>query len=117
MWWLLVGMLMAAFARAYIPQHYFTEFMGPTVIGLLITLLFATIIEVCSEGSAPLAFEIYNKTGALGNSFTFLMAGVATDYTEIGLIWHNIGKKAALWIPILTIPQILILSYIFNTFL
>lgn len=117
MWWLLVGMLMAAFARAYIPQYYFMEFMGPTVIGLLITLLFATIIEVCSEGSAPLAFEIYNQTGAFGNSFTFLMAGVATDYTEIGLIWHNIGKKAAIWLPIITVPQILILGYLFNIFL
>ena len=117
MWWLLVGMLMAAFARAYIDQHYFTDFMGPTVIGLLITLLFATIIEVCSEGSAPLAFEIYNQTGAFGNSFTFLMAGVATDYTEIGLIWHNIGKKAAIWLPIITVPQILILGYLFNIFL
>ena len=54
---------------------------------------------------------------AFGNSFTFLMAGVATDYTEIGLIWTNIGKKAALWLPIITVPQILILGYLFNTFL
>jgi hypothetical protein len=117
MWWLLIGMLMAAFARAYIPQHYFMEYMGPTTLGLLATLLFATIIEVCSEGSSPLAFEIFNKTHAFGNSFTFLMAGVATDYTEIGLIWHNIGKKAAIWLPIITVPQILILGYLFNMFL
>jgi len=117
MWWLLIGMLMAAFARAYIPQNYFMEYMGPTTLGLLATLLFATIIEVCSEGSSPLAFEIFNKTGAFGNSFTFLMAGVATDYTEIGLIWHNIGKKAAIWLPIITVPQILILGYLFNLLL
>ena len=117
MWWLLIGMLMAAFVRAYIPQHYFMEYMGPTTLGLLATLLFATIIEVCSEGSSPLAFEIFNKTGAFGNSFTFLMAGVATDYTEIGLIWHNIGKKAAMWLPIITVPQILILGYLFNLLL
>jgi len=114
LWWLVIGMIMAAFARAYIPSHLFIEFMGPTFIGLLITLFFATIIEVCSEGSSPLAFEIFNQTGAFGNSFTFLMAGVATDYTEIGLIWHNIGKKAALWIPIITVPQILFLGYLFN---
>jgi hypothetical protein len=44
------------------------------------------------------------------------MAGVATDYTEIGLIWHNIGKKTALWLPIITVPQILILGLIFNIF-
>ncbi len=117
MWWLLIGMLMASFARAYVPQHLFMEYMGPTFLGLLVTLLFATIIEVCSEGSSPLAFEIFNQTGAFGNSFTFLMAGVATDYTEIGLIWHNIGKKAALWLPIITVPQILILGYLFNTLL
>lgn len=117
LWWLIIGMLMAAFARAYIPQDLFQQYMGPTVIGLLVTLFFATIIEVCSEGSAPLAFEIFQKTGAFGNSFTFLMAGVATDYTEIGLIWHNIGRKAAIWLPIITVPQVLILGYIFNLFL
>jgi len=117
MWWLLVGMLMAAFARAYVSHNLFITYMGPTLLGLVVTLLFATIIEVCSEGSSPLAFEIFNQTGAFGNSFTFLMAGVATDYTEIGLIWHNIGKKAALWLPIITVPQILILGYLFNMFI
>jgi len=117
MWWLIIGMLMAAFARAYIPNDLFQEYMGSSIIGLVVTLFFATIIEVCSEGSAPLAFEIFQKTGAFGNSFTFLMAGVATDYTEIGLIWHNIGKKAALWLPIITVPQVLVLGYIFNIFL
>ena len=122
MWWLLIGMIMAAFARAYIPHDLFMTYMGPTFIGLLVTLFFATIIEVCSEGSSPLAFEIYDKTlqagtPAFGNSFTFLMAGVATDYTEIGLIWHNIGRNAALWLPIIIVPQILILGYVFNIFL
>ena len=117
LWWLIVGMIMASFARAYIPQHLFVEYMGPTFLGLAITLFFATIIEVCSEGSSPLAFEIFNQTGAFGNSFTFLMAGVATDYTEIGLIWHNIGKRAALWLPIITVPQILLLGYLFNILL
>jgi uncharacterized membrane protein YraQ (UPF0718 family) len=122
MWWLVIGILMASVARAYIPHHWFEQYMGPTILGLLVTLFFATIIEVCSEGSSPLAFEIYDRSiqagaPAFGNSFVFLMAGVATDYTEIGLIWHNIGKKAALWIPIITVPQILILGFIFNLFI
>lgn len=114
LWWLIIGMVMASFARAYIPQDLFQTYMGPSILGLLVTLLFATIIEVCSEGTAPLAFEIFTKTGAFGNSFLFLMAGVSTDYTEIGLIWQNIGKKAALFLPLITVPQILVLGYIFN---
>lgn len=116
MWWLVIGMLMAAVVRTVVSHDLFIQYMGPTLFGLIVTLFFATIIEVCSEGSSPLAFEIFNQTGAFGNSFTFLMAGVATDYTEIGLIWHNIGRKAALWIPIITVPQILFLSFLFNMF-
>ena len=117
MWWLIIGMIMAALARGFVPHHLFEQYMGPTILGLLVTLFFATIIEVCSEGSSPLAFEIYNQTGAFGNSFVFLLSGVATDVTEIGLIWHNIGKKAAIWLPIITVPQVIILGYLFNLFL
>lgn len=117
LWWILIGMLLAGAARAYIPHAFFMRYMGPTFLGLLVTLALATVIEVCSEGSAPLAFEIFKQTGAFGNPFIFLMAGVATDYTEIGLIWANIGKKAALWLPIITVPQILIIGYLFNILL
>jgi len=114
LWWIILGILIASLAGAYIPVHFFHRFMGPTLLGLLVTLALATIIEVCSEGSSPLAFEIYRQTGALGNSFVFLMAGVATDYTEIGLLWANVGRRTAIWLPIVTVPQIVILGYIAN---
>jgi uncharacterized membrane protein YraQ (UPF0718 family) len=114
LWWIILGMLLASLAGAYIPLHFFHRFMGPTFLGLVVTLLLATVIEVCSEGSFPLAFEIYRQTGALGNSFVFLMAGVATDYTEIGLLWTNVGRRTAIWLPIVAVPQILIIGYVAN---
>ncbi len=114
LWWVFIGMALASLAGAYIPSHIFTSYMGPTFLGLLATLAVATVIEVCSEGSSPMAFEIFRQTGAFGNSLVFLMAGVATDYTEIGLIWHNVGRKAALFLPIITVPQILILGFLAN---
>ncbi|MGB2696945.1 MAG: permease [Candidatus Zixiibacteriota bacterium] len=117
LWWILIGMFLASAARAYVPHNFFMNYMGPNLLGLLVTLVLATVIEVCSEGTAPLAFEIFKQTNAFGNSFVFLMAGVATDYTEIGLIWSNIGKRTALWLPIITVPQIIILGYIFNNLL
>lgn len=115
--WIILGVLLASLAGAFIPVHFFHKFMGPTLLGLIVTLILATVIEVCSEGSSPLAFEIYRQTGALGNSFVFLMAGVVTDYTEIGLLWSNVGKKVALWMPIVTVPQVIVLGYLFNLFL
>ena len=114
LWWLLIGMGLASLVGAYIPQNIFQQYMGPTVGGLIVTLVVATILEVCSEGTAPLAFEIFRQTSAFGNAFVFLMAGVVTDYTEIGLLWHNVGKKVAIWLPIITVPQVIILGVLAN---
>ena len=114
LWWVLIGMGLASLAGAYIPSDLFQNYMGPTLLGLFVTLGLATIIEVCSEGSAPMAFEIFRQTGAFGNAFVFLMAGVVTDYTEIGLLWHNVGKKTAIWLPIITVPQVILLGIIAN---
>jgi len=114
LWWILIGILAASLIGAYVPEHWFMEYLGPDMTGMLITLLVATVLEVCSEGTSPIAFEIFNKTAALGNPFVFLMAGVATDYTEIGLLWTNIGKRTAIWLPVVTVPQILLLGMWFN---
>lgn len=114
LWWILIGMGLAAFSAAYIPENIFHKFMGPTALGLVITLIVATILEVCSEGTAPLAFEIYRQTAALGNAFVFLMAGVVTDYTEVGLLWHNVGRKVAIWLPIIAVPQVVALGILAN---
>ncbi len=114
LWWIILGVLLASLAGAFIPAHFFHRFMGPTFLGLMVTLAMATVIEVCSEGSSPLAFEIYRQTGALGNGFVFLMAGVVTDYTEIGLLWSNLGRRVALWMPLVTVPQVIILGALFN---
>ncbi|MFC1616973.1 permease [Candidatus Margulisiibacteriota bacterium] len=114
LWWLMFGLLLASIVAAYLPPNFMHQYMGASVLGLLVTLAVATVMEICSEGTAPLAFEIYRATGALGNSFVFLMAGVVTDYTEIGLLWTNVGKKTAIWLPIVTVPQVIILGYLFN---
>ncbi len=114
LWWIILGMMIASAAAAFIPVHVFHKFMGPSLLGLAVTLALATVIEVCSEGSSPLAFEIYRQTHALGNSFAFLMGGVVTDYTEIGLLWTNVGRRVALFLPLVTIPQVILLSWIAN---
>lgn len=114
LWWILLGMGIASLSAAYIPHEMFHKFMGPTIGGIFVTLGFAVILEVCSAGTAPLAFEIYRQTRALGNSFVFLMGGVVTDYTEVGIVWTNIGRKTALWMLALTLPQTVILGILLN---
>lgn len=117
LWWMLIGILTAAILHAYVPIFFVEKYFGPNILGIFTTLGLASIIEVCSEGSAPIAFEIYDKIGVLGNPFVFLMAGVATDYTEIGLLWTTIGKKTAIWMPLIVVPLVVIAGIMFNLFL
>ena len=113
--WLLFGTIIAASLRTFVSPEVFQEWLGPNVLGLFITLIIATIIEVCSEGSAPIASEIVTGAHAPGNGFTFLMAGVATDYTELLIIKELTGKwSVALAIPLITVPQVLLIGWLMN---
>lgn len=113
-WWLAIGFFLAGLLGTFIPHEVFARYFGPTWLGLVATMVMATIIETCSEGSAPLAFELFKQTGALGNSFAFLMGGVVTNVTELGLVWTNVGKRAALWMLLLTLPQVFLLGLLLN---
>lgn len=114
--WILIGMFLASVVSAYVPAHMFMKYLGPSAAGLILTLLLATILEVCSEGTSMLAFEIYKQTGAFGNTFAFLMGGVITDYTEIGLVWKNIGRRTALWMVAVSVPMVFVIGLVFNRF-
>jgi uncharacterized membrane protein YraQ (UPF0718 family) len=114
LWWILVGFFLASVLGSFMPDEMFHRFFGPTVWGMIATLTIASIIEICSEGSAPMAFELFEKTRAFGNAFVFLQAGVATDFTEIGIIWTNIGKRAAIALLVVTVPMVLLIGYFLN---
>lgn len=115
--WLLFGVLLAALVRALVPPDWYAAYLGPSLVGLMITVLAATVIEVCSEGSTPLAADILTRAGAPGNSFAFLMAGAATDYTEV-MVMRDATKswKCALFLPLLTVPQVMLIAWVMNAF-
>ncbi len=117
LWWLVIGLLIAVAVDVYVPTEIFTRYLGPNAEGLFLTLGVASIIEVCSEGSSPVAFEIYDMVRSFGNPFVFLMAGVVTDYTEIGLLWTNIGRKTALLLPVIAVPQVIFFGLLYNAIL
>lgn len=115
--WLLVGVILASLIRTFIPDDYFGDYFGPTALGLGVTLLVATVIEVCSEGSTPIAADIFNRAGAPGNAFAFLMTGVSTDYTEIMVLKDRTRSwRIALFLPLLTLPQIVVIAFALNVF-
>jgi uncharacterized membrane protein YraQ (UPF0718 family) len=115
--WALFGLILAGLIRAFVPEESFATWFGATMGGLWLTLLATTVIEVCSEGSTPIAADLMNRAGAPGNSFTFLMAGVATDYTEVMSIRDTTRSwRIALFLPLITVPQVMLIGYVLNQF-
>ena len=43
MWWIIIGFVIAAFMNGYVPAEFFVAYFGPTLLGLLATLVLATI--------------------------------------------------------------------------
>lgn len=115
--WILFGVILAGLIRAFMDPSQFETFFGPTLAGLGLTVLVATILEVCSEGSTPVAADLLTRAKAPGNSFAFLMTGVATDYTEIMVLKDTTKTwKIPLFLPLITVPQVLVVAWIMNVF-
>ncbi len=113
--WLLFGMVLAALVRTLVPTEDLQTYFGATLAGLGLTLVVATLLEVCSEGAVPIAADLLTRAGAPGNSFAFLMTGVATDYTEIMAIKETTGSwKISLFLPLITVPQVVLMAWMMN---
>jgi len=113
--WILFGVILAGLVRAFVDTGTFETYFGPTLMGLGLTVVVATIMEVCSEGSAPIAADILTRAEAPGNSFAFLMTGVSTDYTEIMVIKETTTSwKTSLFLPLVTLPQVISVAWIIN---
>ncbi len=113
--WIFFGVILTAAVKELISPESFQAYFGPDTVGVLLTLVSATILEVCSEGSAPLASELVVTAKAPGNAFTFLMAGVSTDYTEILALKETTKSwKIAFFLPLVTLPQIIVIGILMN---
>ena len=111
--WIFFGFVLTAAIQAFVPDAQFQHWFGPTVAGLFLTLLATTILEVCSEGSSPIAADLLTRANAPGNAFVFLMAGAATDYTEIMSLKSTTKSwKAALALPLISTPQVLLIGWL-----
>ncbi len=113
--WILFGFVVTGLVRAFMPEVAFQQYFGPTWVGMFFTLLATTLLEVCSEGSSPIAADILTRAHAPGNAFVFLMAGAATDYTQmLSLRSTTRSWKATLALPLISTPQVLLVGWLIN---
>jgi len=115
--WILFGFVLTGLISAFVNEQTFRDLFGPTALGMFFTLLATTLLEVCSEGSSPIAAYILLRAHAPGNAFVFLMAGAATDYTQIASLRQTTRSWAATFaLPLISIPQVLFIGWLINHF-
>ena len=92
-----LGMLTAALIFSLFPQSAIQRYLGnPSFISLLGITVIAAVMYVCAVGHIPFIAAIVASGAAPGVAITFLMAGAATNISELITIRHTIGKRAML---------------------
>lgn len=115
--WLVIGFIAAGVVLSFISPETIQSLMGyASATALPFTALIASLIEVCSEGTVPLAAAFKDMGASIGAVFVFLMAGVASDITELGTITDVIGKRAAIATFVVAIVVTIFFGYLLNWF-
>ena len=92
-----LGMLTAALIFSIFPQAAIQRYLGdPGFISLLGITVIAAVMYVCAVGHIPFIAAIVASGAAPGVAITFLMAGAATNISELITINRTIGKRAML---------------------
>jgi uncharacterized membrane protein YraQ (UPF0718 family) len=93
---MLVGLLVAAFISALVPDGYFAEKLGTGIFPLIAMMFLGIPVYVCATASVPVAAVLIMKGLTPGAALVFLMTGPATNAASFVTIWKVLGKTTAI---------------------
>ncbi len=91
--WLVVGLVIAGFITASVPDSWFVVFKDNTLYSILFVLLFSIPMYLCATGSIPIAVALMLKGLTPGAALVLLMAGPACSMASILVIDKVLGRK------------------------
>ncbi|MEK6983186.1 MAG: permease [Nanoarchaeota archaeon] len=95
--YIILGLLLAAILKTLIPPYIVSNYLGnDKLLSVLIAVPVSAVLELASEGLAVLGGQLYQLGASLGVVFVIMMVGVATDFTELSMIWGKFGKRCAI---------------------
>lgn len=92
---LLVGLAIAAFITALVPDDFFADKLPHGFISMLIIMVLSIPVYVCATASIPIAAAMIAKGLDPGAAFVFLLIGPTTNAAGIATIWKILGQKTA----------------------
>jgi uncharacterized membrane protein YraQ (UPF0718 family) len=93
---MLLGVVVAAFISALIPDDYFAGMFDHPIISMLAMVFLGIPVYVCATASVPIAVVLIMKGLSPGTALVFLMTGPATNAASFITIWKGLGKVTAI---------------------
>lgn len=93
---MLVGLVVAAFISAIVPEGYFAEKLGTGIFAMVVMMFLGIPVYVCATASVPVAAALIMKGLSPGAALVFLMTGPATNAASFVTIWRAMGRRTAL---------------------
>ena len=99
---LLIGLLIAALINVAVPDEFFLHFGNYPLLQMLVILIIAVPMYICSTGSIPIAAALIIKGLSPGAALVMLMAGPAVNLASILVVKKSLGARFT-FIYVLTI--------------
>jgi uncharacterized membrane protein YraQ (UPF0718 family) len=93
---MLVGLIIAAFISALVPDGYFAEKLGTGIFAMVVMMFLGIPVYVCATASVPVAAALILKGLTPGAALVFLMTGPATNAASFITIWKALGRATAI---------------------
>ena len=93
---MLLGLVIAAFISALVPEDYFAEKLGTGIFAMIVMMFLGIPVYVCAIASVPVAAAMILKGLTPGAALVFLMTGPATNAASFMTIWKILGRATAI---------------------
>ena len=93
---LLVGLVVAALIQVAVPDEFFLQFGSQPLLQMLVILVVAVPMYICSTGSIPVAAALMMKGLSPGAALVMLMASPAVNLASILVVNKAMGRRFTL---------------------
>lgn len=90
---LLIGLVIAALIQVAVPDEFFFSFGSQPLLQMLVILVIAVPMYICSTGSIPVAAALMMKGLSPGAALVMLMAGPAVNFASILVVHKSMGRR------------------------
>ena len=90
---LLIGLVVAALIQVAVPDEFFLSFGSQPLLQMLVILVIAIPMYICSTGSIPVAAALMMKGLSPGAALVMLMAGPAVNLASILVVHKSMGRR------------------------